>query len=79
LGPIGDSKPRSAHIRRLGGHEWPESGPMLEPDLPPKGMETLTAPHFFNDIGRLRVFSSVRPEPYVGADAVAGLGLAERR
>jgi hypothetical protein len=52
---------------------------MLEPDLPPKGMETLTAPHFFNDIGRLRVFSSLRPESYVGADAVAGLGLAERR
>jgi hypothetical protein len=39
---------------------------MVEPDPPPKGMETLTAPHFFNGIGRLRAFSSVRPETLRG-------------
>jgi hypothetical protein len=62
LGPIyEDSKPRSARSGYLGGGEWPDAVHTLEPDPPLKGMETLTAPHFFNDINPLRAFSSVRP------------------
>jgi hypothetical protein len=38
------------------------SRPVLEPDPPLMGRETLTAPHFLSDIGPLPAFSSVRAE-----------------
>jgi hypothetical protein len=53
--------------------------PRFEPGPPLKGLETLTAPRFFNDIGPPGLLKRSPQNPDVGGDAVAGLGLAERR